>query len=611
MITLISSKTPKNPWSSAILNWTAATPAPIGLPCRSLGARPALRRLANAGLVCAALMAGCAASPAAAPVASASDGAATDAGAALQSDGQAASCDGNPSAAAPDSGFSCDTPTDQAPAGDGAEVADVLVSVAVDASELDAAQAGMTGETVGADAADGQPSADGPTGDAVTATDSVLPLGPVWDLAAIADIPAAQCAFTDQQTVFEQGQSVQAYKLSFQAFEYKDGGLKSIKIAAFAARPTGTAKLPGIVLAHGLGGMAQEKNATDLAARLGMFVIAYTGPGGGDKATTTSQGDAASFAKGYKMFDVNADVRGSWFWGHAVAAMRATTCLTTRPDVDATKLGITGFSAGGVVSLLVAGHDPRVSAAVPMSGTLAWAKATEAPKAWQHNLLKEAGLTIASKEWQKLQSELIDPAVALAQAKAKVLMLNGTTDEFFPLTAHLATWQMLPAGEHRTSLAANFDHGCYGISGVESKQTIEDRAKLRADGGQKMWFSHWFATDSNFSYLPKPPQVTVQGVGAATLIGATIDVGGGKLLVDNVQFWASGDDAYVFVGTTLECKGNVCSKLAPVALPPNAVYFADVQYRTKQLLPAKFSVSSLPVVPTGLIPKIRGIDNCL
>ncbi|MSQ84677.1 MAG: hypothetical protein EXR77_17695 [Myxococcales bacterium] len=67
----------------------------------------------------------------------------------------------------------------------------------------------------------------------------------------------------------------------------------------------------------------------------------------------------------------------------------------------------------------------------------------------------------------------------------------------------------------------------------------------------------------------------------------------------------------MFVGTTLDCKGNLCSKLAPVTLPPNAVYFADVQYRTKQLLPTKFSVSSVPVVRAGLIPKIRGIDNCL
>jgi ABC-type sugar transport system substrate-binding protein len=38
--------------------------------------------------------------------------------------------------------------------------------------------------------------------------------------------------------------------------------------------------------------------------------------------------------------DVLPDARGSWFWGHATAAMRGVTCLTTRPDVDKDKLGI-------------------------------------------------------------------------------------------------------------------------------------------------------------------------------------------------------------------------------------------------------------------------------
>ncbi len=435
--------------------------------------------------------------------------------------------------------------------------------------------------------------------------------GPTWDLPMIADPTTAACTFFDKHTVFDGGQLLDAWRLTYVAWEHKNGVLQPITIAAFAARPAGSAKLPGVVLAHGLGGMAQEKNATELAGRLGYFVIAYTGPGGGDKPDNQSGGDAAGFNNGYKMFDTLQDVRGSWFWGHAVAAMRAVTCLGTRPDVDGNKVGITGFSAGGVVSLLVAGHDPRIKASVPLSGTLAWAKAIEAPKAWQHSLLQKAGLSIASPEWKKLQADLIEPAAALAKAGAKVLMVNGTTDEFFPLTAHLQTLQALPGPDHRTSLAANFDHGCYGISGGESKGTIEDRAKLRADGGQKLWFAHWFGADAAFSYVPQPPQAQVQSVGAATLFSAAVDTGGGKYDIDKVEFWASIDDAYLFVGTTLDCKGNVCSKLAAVVAPPNALYYADVQYKTKGLIPQKFSISSAPVLPAGLVPKVRGIDNCL
>jgi len=476
------------------------------------------------------------------------------------------------------------------------------VAARADAAAFDAS-ASVDGDAAGSDAADG--------GGAEVATDAVASgASPVWDLALLQDPVAAGCAFTDKHPVYQGLAALDAWKVKYTGLEFKGGKLQPIAIRGFAARPSGGAKLPGVVVAHGLGGMSKEGHATELAARLGMFVLAYTGPGGGDAPDNSSEGDGAQFNKGYKMFDVLADVRGSWFWGHAAAAMRAATCLQHRPDVDATKLGITGFSAGGVISLLVAGHDPRVGAAAPMSGTLAWAKATESPKAWQHALLAEAGLSIASAEWQKLQADLIAPAAALAGAKAQVLMLNGTTDEFFPLSAHLATFSALPGAGHRTSLAANFDHGCYAITGIESKAAIEARAKLRAEGGQKMWFSHWLGGDGAFSYLPLPPQVTVQAMGGATLVAAVVDGGGATLEVEKVEFWASGDDAFFFAGAALEPKAGLWSKLVSLPLPANAVWYADVQYKTKAILPQRFSISSPPVIPAGHVPKIRGIKDC-
>lgn len=449
---------------------------------------------------------------------------------------------------------------------------------------------------------------------AETASDSgpAQPDGPTWDLAAVADPSTAACAFTGEHTVLKELTQVKAWSVSYWSWESNNGKLKPILIRGFAARPaSGSAKLPGVVLAHGLGGHSTEASAVELAARLGYFVVAYTGPGGGDSPANTSEGKGANADSGYRMFDTLVDVRGSWFWGHTTAAMRAVTCLTTRGDVDATKLGVTGFSAGGVASLLVAGHDPRVVAAVPMSGTLGWDVATQAPKAWQHTLLQKAGLTTASPEWQKLMDGLIKPGTALAGATAKVLMLNGTTDEFFPLTAHKATFDALPGADKRTSLAGNFDHGCYQISGGEPKADIENRAKLRAEGGQKMWFGKWFG-NAQFAYVPAAPQVSAQPVGGATLISAVVDSGGSELQVEEVRAWASGDNAFFFASATLDAgKAGLWSKVVPISLPPNAVWFVDVQYKTKKLLADRFSISSPPTVPAGLIPAIRGIDNCL
>jgi dienelactone hydrolase len=48
--------------------------------------------------------------------------------------------------------------------------------------------------------------------------------------------------------------------------------------------------------------------------------------------------------------------------------IRAVDYLLTRPDVEKTKIGITGFSLGGAVSWYAAAADPRISVIVPVCG---------------------------------------------------------------------------------------------------------------------------------------------------------------------------------------------------------------------------------------------------
>ncbi|MBT3397252.1 MAG: prolyl oligopeptidase family serine peptidase, partial [Alphaproteobacteria bacterium] len=333
--------------------------------------------------------------------------------------------------------------------------------------------------------------------------------------------------------------------------------LVPILIRGYASRPVGAEVLPGVVQAHGLGGFAKEQNATGPAALLGMFVIAYTGPGGGTEPENTSQGRSAGYDGGYRMFDVIPDTRGTWFWGHTMAGLRALTCLETRSDVDANRLGMTGYSGGGVATLIAAGADDRIKVAVPLSATLAWDVATEAPKAWQHTLLTEAGLDTDSEQWNKLIDELIDPHVALAGANAKILMVNGSTDEFFPLTAHMATYDAIPDTDKRTSIVANLDHGCYAITGIENTGDIETRAETHANGGQRMWFRHWFGTDSLYNNeVPEPPVVEVTPVGLTTLVSVAVDGGGSNFKVDHAHIWWSNDNSRIYGSVELEISEN-------------------------------------------------------
>jgi dienelactone hydrolase len=70
-------------------------------------------------------------------------------------------------------------------------------------------------------------------------------------------------------------------------------------------------------------------------------------------------------------------VETRWWWhsiGYTPAGveawngMRAIDYLETRPEVDATKIGVTGISGGGAATFWIAAADERVKVAVPVSG---------------------------------------------------------------------------------------------------------------------------------------------------------------------------------------------------------------------------------------------------
>lgn len=432
---------------------------------------------------------------------------------------------------------------------------------------------------------------------------------PVWDLPAIRDAATADCTWGAPRLVIDDGVSLEVRAASYLSWESIDGALVPIRIRGYLARPAATpGRIPGIVLSHGLGGFAVENQATSLAALTGATVLAYTGPGGGDAPDNTSEGRASGYDDGLRMFDTLPDVRGSWFWGHAVAAMRGLTCLAARADVDPSRLGMTGYSAGAVATLTVSGVDDRVLAAVPLSGTLAWDVATRSPSAWQHTLLARAGLDITSARWNALM-DLLEPSRLLSDTPTRVFMVNGTTDEFFPVSAHVATYAALP-DTRRTSFAGNFDHGCYALSGIESPSTIEDRADLRARGAQRAWFGHHFGTDPRFAVLPRAPSVALDAVGSALLVDATVDEPSGMSVVE-VKLWWTLDDALVWGSNTLERQADGrYAALLPLTWTPELIAFVDVEYRAGVLGP-RFAMSSTPAIPTGHIPVIRQIDSCL
>jgi dienelactone hydrolase len=457
----------------------------------------------------------------------------------------------------------------------------------------------------------------------------------VFDLDLIRDQTTAHCTLTNPRQDLSGLTRVDVWDISYMSWESIDGELSPILIRGYITKPAGlSSNIPGVVLAHGLGGFAREDAAVSLAALLNMAVLYYTGPGGAPPAGeegAASEGLPAGHDNYYRLFDTVTDLRGSWFWGHAAAAMRALTCLQAQaPVVDPNRLGITGFSAGGVITLITSGVDDRVSAGVALSGTGAWEVAAESPNAWQLGLLEMAGLTASSPEWTELIDHMITPAVMVGSTPAaRLMMVDGTADEFFPLTAFMATYGAVPT-EKRMALAGNFDHGCFQITPFESPSAVEERASLRSGGGQRLWFRHFFATDGVYDYVPAPPAVpalvpssdaatclAVCGIGAPCLyVTGTVDPGGSRLEVEDASFWWSNDGLFWAHGNMEYNSGeSLAYGCFNVPYDPNATaYFVDAQYVTPILvrpIQERFSISSEVTMPAGFVPSIRHSDCSL
>ncbi len=123
-----------------------------------------------------------------------------------------------------------------------------------------------------------------------------------------------------------------------------------VKLDATLYLPT-TTPAPAIIMAHGFGGSKDSVAAdAEQSARDGFVVLAYSARGFG-----ASTGQIGLDSLDYEIPDARALV--DW--------------LATQPEVqldgpDDPRVGVTGGSYGGALSLMLAGTDPRVDAVVPL-----------------------------------------------------------------------------------------------------------------------------------------------------------------------------------------------------------------------------------------------------
>ena len=433
---------------------------------------------------------------------------------------------------------------------------------------------------------------------------------PLWDMPMIADPTTANCKFTNAKEVEVDGVKLRTYDLSYSSWESIGGKLQPITIYAKAAHPADNAvNLPGVVTVHDLGGAADLAEAVSLATQVGVFAVSYSGPGAGTGATK-SGGLPANHQGGKRLYDVVPDTRGSWFWAHTVAGMRAISCLSTRKEVNPTSFAATGSGFGGALALIMAGADTRFYIVTSIGGSLGWDLAVKSPQSWHHDMLFEAGYSAKDVHWTKLMDDMLKPALKAASKIAANIMI-GTSDEYFPINSHAATYGVMSIWTRHHSLVGNWDKGCYAAANVEPPQVIAKRAAARARGGVNAWFKSLLKTDMDFYYYPMTPLTGAKADGDKTKFTAEIAGGGKVFTAEGATAWWSHDEGFTWQHAEMDNPQSIVwVKTVDTKLLPTSLWFLDIEYSHKKLGPKTFSVSSKVNVGANFVPHLRDKKSC-
>ena len=159
-----------------------------------------------------------------------------------------------------------------------------------------------------------------------------------------------------------------------------------------------TARRAAIIVLHGTGGNKEGERALLIDyARAGFVGVAIDGRYHGARA----QGGKAAKSTEYVEAILRTFRTGRehpFFFDTAWDVMRLIDYLETRDDIDPRRIGVIGFSKGGIETYLAAAADPRIAVAVPCIGVQSFRWAAE-NNAWQSRIgTVQAAFDAAAKD---------------------------------------------------------------------------------------------------------------------------------------------------------------------------------------------------------------------
>ena len=224
---------------------------------------------------------------------------------------------------------------------------------------------------------------------------------------------------------------------------------KPTRVFAYLGRPKqGQGRFPAVVLVHGGGGKAFKDWAEHWANR-GYVSLAMdlsgNGPDGRLPDGAPDHGDNSKF----RDFSAN-EITNMWTY-HAVAnVIRGHSLLASLPDVDPSRIAITGISWGGYLTCIVAGLDHRFKAAVPVYGCGFLGENS----AW-----KDGSLARMTPDARGLWLQNFDPSQYLGATRCPILFLNGTHDFAYPLDSYQKSYRLVRPELRHVSVVMKLPHG--------------------------------------------------------------------------------------------------------------------------------------------------------
>ena len=261
----------------------------------------------------------------------------------------------------------------------------------------------------------------------------------LWDLPALERAPAVEWGARDGlvQEVYYPGEPAAG---------------RPTRVFAYLGRPpAATARpLPAVVLVHGGGGQAFRAWAERWAER-GYVALAMDLSGNGPgKVRLPDGGPSLGNPNIFLAADRDADFRAGWTYHAVAAAIRGGSLLAALPEVDATRIGITGISWGGYATCIAAALDPRFKVAVPVYGC----GYLQDSSYWKADLLDPLPPDRRAR-WVRLY----DPSSYLAGVRSPILFVTGANDPRYYLDSLCRSAALVPPELRHLAIKIGLKHG--------------------------------------------------------------------------------------------------------------------------------------------------------